>query len=98
MTLALEVLGVYVLVCVAVTAMLMVKNLTRLTSDVPVAQGDGDLFAIGVILVILTSPFWMPGVVIKTALAMWKEFWVMIADHFEEEKLKREEEKLNRGL
>jgi hypothetical protein len=67
------VLVIYVLVCMAFTTTVLTKNLNKLSDDEPLLKTRDDLFVLGTIYVLATSPFWMPGVVVRMIRALWQE-------------------------
>jgi hypothetical protein len=69
----LELLVIYALVCMAVTTIVLIENLTKVSEEAPLVKMRGDLFVIGAIFVILTSPFWIPGVIVGVAKQLWQE-------------------------
>jgi hypothetical protein len=73
MVLVLQGLTVYALVCMMIAAVVMLRNFNELVNKTQLARTRYGVFMVGLILVVMTSPFWLPGVVVRTTRALWQE-------------------------
>ena len=65
-------LAVYALTCMAIMSLVMFNGFDELVNKAPPGTRS-DLFIVGIILTILTSPFSMPGIVVKIIKRLWRE-------------------------
>ena len=72
MIFALQCLAIYALVCMVHTAIVMFQNFNEVKAKIPPETRYG-VFIPGVIFVILTSPFWIPSVVMSSTRRICKE-------------------------
>jgi hypothetical protein len=72
MTVALQVLAVYALVCMVITARTMFHGFGELVDNLPPGTRYG-VFVAGLIYVVLISPFQIPVIVVKTVRELWQE-------------------------
>jgi hypothetical protein len=73
MSLLLNSLAIYAIVCMAISTLFVVHNLTDLSKEANLREMRDDVFVIGVIFTILTSPFWIPKAIVVTVRILRQE-------------------------
>jgi hypothetical protein len=61
------VVAVYVLVCIIVTAAFIMRNFDEIRKRVLLSETRYGIFMAGVVFVIMTSPVWVPKIIIEWA-------------------------------
>ena len=68
----LQILVIYVFVCMSLAAIVTIQNMKMVVEKIsPTTRYT--IFIIGLVLTVLTSPFWMPKSVVRVIRALWKE-------------------------
>lgn len=70
--LVLECLTIYALACMVFTAVVMVRSFNEVVDEVPSGTRSG-VFVVGILFVVLTSPFWVPRVAMRIIRTLRQE-------------------------